>query len=173
MRDFRVTTIFEGTTEIHSIYPALLGMKQLGDEIKKQAGLTRLLFLGKSLLSSFGNSGWPAAPQDPLQKRAFREAKRLARMLRRRILMGVMIYGKTLVNREFLLRRITVLSLYLFGILSILAKLARDRQTGVMDSQDRERLAWFLDEAVTAGKDHGRFRDSRREKALIGQNLIS
>ncbi len=172
-RDFRVTTIFEGTTEIHSIYPALLGMKQLGDEVKKRTGLTRLLFLGKSLLSSLGNTGWPEAPQDPLQKRAFREAKRLARMLRRRILMGVMIYGKTLVNREFLLRRITLLSLYLFGILSILAKLARDRQTGVVDPQDSERLAWFLDEATKAGKDHGRFRDCRREKALIGQNLIS
>ncbi len=173
MRDFRVTTIFEGTTEIHSIYPALLGMKQLGDEVKKRTGLTRWLFLGKSLLNSLGNAGWPGASGDPLQKRAFREAKRLARMLRRRILMGVIIYGKTLVNREFLLRRITVLSLYLFGILSILAKLERDRQTGVTDPHDRKGLVWFLGEAAAAGKDHGRFRDSRMEKTLIGPDLVS
>jgi acyl-CoA dehydrogenase family protein 9 len=29
MRDFRVTTIFEGTTEIHSIYPALFVLRTL------------------------------------------------------------------------------------------------------------------------------------------------
>lgn len=173
MRDFRVTTIFEGTTEIHSIYPALLGMKQLGDEIKKRAGVSRLLFLGRTLLSSFGNADWSGTPKAPLQKRAFREAKRLARMIRRRILLGVLVYGKTLVNREFLLRRITFLSLYLFGILAVLAKLDRDRQIGVDHPLDRERLAWFLEEAVAARKDHDRFLDSRMEKALMGPDLIS
>ncbi len=173
MRDFRVTTIFEGTTEIHSIYPALLGMKQIGGEIKKRHGLDRLLFLGGTLLTGLWNAGWPESPKDPVQKRAFREAKLLARMIRRRILLGVLVYGKSLVNREFFLRRITILSLYLFGILSVLAKLARDRHPGVDNPLDRDCLAWFLEEAATARKDHGQFRDSRMEKALMGPYLVS
>jgi len=173
MRDFRVTTIFEGTTEIHSIYPALLGMKQLGDEIKKHSGFSRFLFLGETLLTGFWNAGWPANPKDLLHKRAFREAKLLARMIRRRIWLGVLVYGKTLVKREFLLRRITVLSLYLFGILSVLAKLPHDNPTGMDDPFDRKRLAWFLEEAATARKENDRFLDSRMEKGLIGPDLIS
>lgn len=173
MRDFRVTTIFEGTTEIHSIYPALLGMKQLGDEIKKRRGLSRLLFVGRTFFSGCWNSGWPGSPQDPIQQKALREAKLLARMIRRRILLGVLVYGKTLVNREFLLRRITILSLYLLGIISVLAKLARDRRAGIDDPLDRGRLAWFLEEAATARKDHERFLDSRMEKGLMGPDLVS
>src|SRR5208283_2036773 len=35
MRDFRVATVFEGTTEIHSLYPALLGMRQIQKRLKK------------------------------------------------------------------------------------------------------------------------------------------
>jgi acyl-CoA dehydrogenase family member 9 len=173
MRDFRVTTIFEGTTEIHSIYPALLGMKQLGDELKKRVGLSRFLFLGKMLLTCLGDTGWPGSPADVLQKKAFGEAKKLARMIRRRTLLGVLVYGKTLVGREFLLRRISVLSLYLFGILSVLAKLVRDGNAGDNYSDDRERLARFLEEAAAACKENKRFRDSRLERGLLNQDLVS
>ena len=35
MRDFRVATVFEGTTEVHSIYPALLGMRQIQKAFKE------------------------------------------------------------------------------------------------------------------------------------------
>jgi acyl-CoA dehydrogenase family protein 9 len=173
MRDFRVTTIFEGTTEIHSIYPALLGMKQLGGEIKKRAGLFRYLFLGKWIVTWLWKKGWPGSPIDPVQKRAFRMAGTLARMIRGRLLMGVLVYGKTLVNREFLLRRITVLSLYLFGILSILAKLNLKGLAGVDDPVDRERLAWFLEEAAAAQKENKRFLDSPLEKGLKNPDLLS
>ena len=173
MRDFRVTTIFEGTTEIHSIYPALLGMKQLGGEIKKRAGFFRYLFLGKTLLTWLWNTGWPGSPPDPVQKRAFRMAGALSRMIRVRLLLGVLVYGKTLVDREFLLRRITALSLYLFGILSVLSKLERDRRAGLDDPVDRERLSWFLEEAEAARKEHKRLLDSRREKGLNNPDLLS
>ena len=35
MRDFRVTTIFEGTTEIHSIYPPLTLFRNQGKRVSK------------------------------------------------------------------------------------------------------------------------------------------
>ena len=35
MRDFRVTTIFEGTTEIHSMYPALYAIRGLSKKMQK------------------------------------------------------------------------------------------------------------------------------------------
>ena len=37
MRDFRVTTIFEGTTEIHSMYPALYFMRDIMRQHKQMA----------------------------------------------------------------------------------------------------------------------------------------
>lgn len=173
MRDFRVTTIFEGTTEIHSIYPALLGMKQLGDELKKRSGFGRYGFLGKSLLAWLWNTNWPAGATDPIEKRAFREAGTLARMIRGRLLLGVLVYGKTLVGREFLLRRITVLSLYLFGILSVIFKLKRDYPAELFGPGERELLSLFVEEAQAARKDNKRFLDSRMEKGLNNPDLLS
>ena len=35
LRDFRVATVFEGTTEIHSIYPALSALRSLSKQIKE------------------------------------------------------------------------------------------------------------------------------------------
>jgi len=52
MRDFRVTTIFEGTTEIHSIYPALFTLRTLAKRIAAECPTTasRLKFLLKGMV---------------------------------------------------------------------------------------------------------------------------
>ena len=57
MRDFRVTTIFEGTTEIHSIYPALYMIRRLAKRLQAVSNSkgAQISFLFKSL---FGRSRW-------------------------------------------------------------------------------------------------------------------
>jgi len=174
MRDFRVTTIFEGTTEIHSIYPALLGMKQVGDALRNRSGPARLGFLADAMVAVCRLAGWPAVPRDPVMKKALREAKKLARMIGFRLVVGVLVYGKTLIEREFLLRRVTTLSLYLFGILAILAVKTHDGgEVGGLAPGERELLSCFIEEAGQARKDHRRFSDSAREKRVNRADLES
>ena len=55
MRDARVTTVFEGTTEIHSIYPALFLARDLGKALKKAGPI------GKLALMAGGSMGGPRA----------------------------------------------------------------------------------------------------------------
>ena len=45
LRDFRVTTIFEGTTEIHSMYPALTALRAAAKAIKGLGPVGKLLYL--------------------------------------------------------------------------------------------------------------------------------
>ncbi|RPI74098.1 MAG: hypothetical protein EHM45_19670 [Desulfobacteraceae bacterium] len=112
----------------------------------------------------------PVRPKDPLLRSAWYEAKILARMIRGRILMGVLVYGKTLVEREFLLRRITTLSLYLFAVLAILSK-SRDVQNSGSDAAgERRLLALFLEESREMRRALRRFSDSRLEKGWSGPN---
>ena len=59
LRDFRVATVFEGTTEIHSIYPALSGMRNLGNQLRDNQGEHAL---SPSLLSSLTFSAGPNGP---------------------------------------------------------------------------------------------------------------
>jgi acyl-CoA dehydrogenase family protein 9 len=167
LRDFRVTTIFEGTTEIHSIYPALLGMKQLGDALKKRSGPARLGFLAGVMFAVFRPAGWPVVPDDPVMKRAFREARKLARLIGIRIIQGVLVYGKTLVEREFLLRRITTLSLHLFGLLAVLSRMSRTQNAGDDSAADQHLLAMFLEEIRQVRRKHRCFQDSPQERGWL------
>jgi acyl-CoA dehydrogenase family protein 9 len=52
MRDFRVTTIFEGTTEIHSIYPALFVLRNLNRQMEgvNHSKISKLAFLVRGML---------------------------------------------------------------------------------------------------------------------------
>ena len=52
MRDFRVTTVFEGTTEVHSVYPALLGMRSIPKKLK-ESGRSPLALLVE-IVEAFG-----------------------------------------------------------------------------------------------------------------------
>lgn len=56
MRDFRVTTIFEATTEIHSIYPALFFMRHLTKRMQAlyTGRLMQILFLIKGMCAAIG-----------------------------------------------------------------------------------------------------------------------
>jgi acyl-CoA dehydrogenase family protein 9 len=122
MRDFRVTTIFEGTTEIHSAYPALFLVKKLANNLqsRKLRIMEKFVFALGLLFPNLVNSF-------QVQDKELETAVRLSAHLTRKLLFlctyGLFRYGKKIKNKQFLLRRISFLSMYSFGILSMISKI--------------------------------------------------
>jgi len=162
MRDNRVATIFEGTTEIHSIYPALFTLRNLGKRVEAECPTTasRLRFLLKGMV---GKATWELSFPDPVMKRAVRLVRALARSIRWMLHAGLLLYGKKVLEKEFFLRRVTTLSVYLFGILSVLARLEAARKAAKDVTRERRLLDYFLAEARQARKLNCRVLSSRQE----------
>jgi len=163
MRDFRVTTIFEGTTEIHSIYPALFVLRTLSKRLQAKASgrLPQVITLVKKM---FGGIRWPIAFDDKIMNRALRFAKASARRVRLMILAGFLIYGESITRKEFFLRRISTLSLYVYGIIAVLAKLEAARKSGRPIDTELDILAYFLEEARQTRKLNQRVFSTRQER---------
>ena len=174
MRDFRVTTIFEGTTEIHSIYPALYAMRQLGKQLQSTAGgkLSKLRFFVGGLLR---RNAWPLRFDQAEMDRALRFAKSNARRIRFLLFVGLLMYGKKVFEREFFLRRITNLSLYMFGILAALARIDAERRAGRPVRADLNILTYFVEEARRIRRQDRGLRPNRLEQAhaAVARDIIS
>jgi len=162
MRDFRVTTIFEGTTEIHSIYPPLFILRNLDKEIKAAhlSTMSKLAFLLKGF---FARAKWKLRFNKRVMNRAVRVAKANARSIRLLLLVGLLIHGKRIQKKQFFLRRLTNLSLYLLGILSVLAKIDAKQKMGRDVSEDQKILAYFVEEALQVRKNNTRLIRSKKE----------
>jgi len=145
LRDFRVATIFEGTTEIHSIYPAVFLMRNLAKRMRdRTAGkLSQAIFL---LRGMFGRMHWPRHFQQRETVRALRFARSNARRIRFLVHAGLLLYGRKVFQREFFLRRVTQLSLQAFGALALLARIDSRRQAGRSADADLRALAYFVED---------------------------
>ena len=163
MRDFRVTTIFEGTTEIHSVYPAMFVLRMLSKRMQASATgrLSQLVLLAKEM---FRRTRWPIAFNGKIVNRAARFARAGARRIRLMILIGFLIYGRSVTRKEFFLRRITTLSLYLYGVIAVLAKLEAARKSGRSTESDLNILAYFLEEARQVKKHNLHIFPTRQER---------
>jgi acyl-CoA dehydrogenase family protein 9 len=174
MRDFRVTTIFEGTTEIHSIYPPLFVLRNLEKEMRaaNRSTTSRLTFLLKGM---FARAKWKLRFSHRVMNRAVRLAKANARSIRWLLHAGLMIYGKKIQKKQFFLRRLTNLSLYLFGIISVLAKIDGEQKMGRDVSAGLKVLAYIVEEAVQVRKDNKRLLSSKQEALhkKIFQDIVS
>jgi acyl-CoA dehydrogenase family protein 9 len=169
LRDFRVTTIFEGTTEIHSIYPALFVLRNLNKHMKAvhPSTTSRLLFLLKGL---FGKVEWKPRFRQRVMIRATRLAKANGRSVRWLLHAGLLIYGKKIQNRQFFLRRITNLSLHLYGLVAVLAKIDGAQKMGRDISEDLRILSYFLEVARQSRKRDKRLFRSRKE--ALHKNVV-
>ena len=163
MRDFRVTTIFEGTTEIHSIYPALFVIRTLTKQIQK-AYPGKIAQFRQLLKSLFRRSSWKMRFRHRRLNRAARLARSLARRIRFLILVGLMIHGRKITEKQFFLRRITFLSVYLYGLLALLARLSSKQKDGSDLSEDTDILAYFMEEASSYQRHNGIIHGSIRER---------
>lgn len=162
MRDFRVTTIFEGTTEIHSIYPPVHLLRVLGKAIKK---------IGKSKISQFlfVLGGIMTRPDIPLtfdnavMKDALHYVKKAVKSIRGQLFAGLARYRLKVINKEFYLRRVTELSLSVYGLVSMLAAIKTDQEQGKDVSGDLNLLGYFLEEAEESYKINSKTRGGRKE----------
>ena len=174
MRDFRVTTIFEGTTEIHSIYPPLFVLRNLEKEMRaaKRSTASRLTFL---LQGMFARAKWKLRFNNRVMNRAVRLAKANARSIRWLLHAGLLIYGKKIQKKQFFLRRLTNLSVCLFGIISVLAKIDAEQKMGGDVSAGLKVLAYIVEEALQVRKDNTRLLSSKQEALhkKIFQDIVS
>jgi len=164
MRDFRVTTVFEGTSEIHSIYPALYLLRVLGKKLKS-SGRGRIGQAVYLIMESLTGPAIPLHYKNSTMKRAVRAARRNARAVRRMVHLGVLFHGKKIVGKEFLLRRVTNLSLDLFGLLAILAWIEKDRANGMDTREKLHLLGYFLLEVENSAVINRRL-FARREESV-------
>jgi acyl-CoA dehydrogenase family protein 9 len=151
MRDFRVATLFEGTTEIHSIYPPLFLMRKTVKQIQQMVK-TKFSQIWSLVKFFFKKTQWPLAPKKRVMRKASKLARANARTIRKMIVIGLLFHGKNIVHKEFFLRRITILSLYLFGLLAVLSKLTADELSGSLDPKELHLLQYFLEEATEVRK---------------------
>jgi acyl-CoA dehydrogenase family protein 9 len=170
MRDFRVTTIFEGTSEIHSIYPALFVLRMLNKRLQAtvRGSLSQFAWL---LKETFRRSRWPVAFNEKTMKRAACFAKSSARRIRMMILIGLLIHGRSLKRKEFFLRSMTTLSVYLYGIITVLARLEMAQRSGRSIKSEIGLLAYFLEEARRVRKSNWHMFPTLQEK--LHQKIIS
>lgn len=167
MRDARVATVFEGTSEIHSIYPPTFVARELGRELKDRGPFKRLGFIAGYWLAS------PRLPMAPAREPEIREAlaatRRAIRGFRRLLLRGLIRYGSSIAKHEFLLRRITSLSLAAYSLVSAVVKIERERSSrgaaSIAEAAERLRILRYLTvEARAAIAESLRFDDPPRER---------
>jgi len=163
MRDFRVTTIFEGTTEIHSIYPALFVIRRLAKELQGLSGnkIKSAIYL---LKNAFKPMRWQLRFNQTDMDRALRVARTNARRVNLLVHAGLFVYGAKIFRQEFLLRRITDLSLRMYGILAALARIDATRKTGQKVSDDIDLLNYFVEESKQARRCSTAIFPSRKER---------
>jgi acyl-CoA dehydrogenase family protein 9 len=121
---------------------------------------SRLRFLLKGMV---GKATWELSFPDPVMKRAVRLVRALARSIRWMLHAGLLLYGKKVLEKQFFLRRVTTLSIYLYGILSVLARLEAARKAGKDVTRESRLLDYFLAEARRARKVNCRVLSSRQE----------
>lgn len=130
MRDFRVTTIFEGTSEIHSIYPPLAAARSIMKRMKGKGALGKFLTLQGVRLGSPPKVRTPAFPGDPGLERALIRRSKIV------LTRGMRKFRRQLPEREFLLRRSTRLSLYHYILLSTRRYIDELKREGLHRSEE-------------------------------------
>jgi acyl-CoA dehydrogenase family protein 9 len=161
MRDFRVTTVFEGTSEIHSMYPGLYLLRELVKRLKGMGRASQFWYLVKH---AYGTPGINLNYSDPVMGSAAGAASELSRSVRKLVHMGLLKYGKNIVSREFLLRRITNLSMAGYGLLAAMASIEGARGAGEDVAARLNLLAYLTEEARLTLRSNSRIEESELEK---------
>lgn len=144
MRDFRVATIFEGTTEIHSIYPPLWILRQWQKTLSGMSFPEKFKYLSSLFAIS---EKWDAWGEEPELQKAQKMCYRLVASARKLLAFAMIRYGDKIGEREFFLRRITFLSLYAFGLIALGAVTKCAIKKGIVREEDLAVLDYFAEEA--------------------------
>jgi acyl-CoA dehydrogenase family protein 9 len=170
VRDFRITTIFEGTTEIHSIYPALYVLKDFSKKFNHRTAtrIERYTFILKTL---FGPIRLGLQFESAPMRQAARLIKKLSRRIRIMIFAGILLYREEILSKQYFLRRITYLSLYLYGLVAVLSRIEAARASGRDIEEDLQLLTIFTEKVRQVNKLSFRLLPSRGER--LNENFIN
>jgi alkylation response protein AidB-like acyl-CoA dehydrogenase len=162
LRDFRVTTVFEGTSEIHTIYPPLFllrnmtkGKRYPGSSVIKIIMAAFRLFKGPSIKNK---------PADHLLKKAMKMALKRVKRVRFMLVAGLLIYGKKITEREFFLRRITIQSVDAFLLLSAVSFILKAESSGSKADDWRAYLEYYMSLINAPGNRKARIRPDNLER---------
>ncbi len=162
LRDFRVTTVFEGTTEIHSIYPPLSLFRSLGQALQGKSGLAKLALFARFARARALN---PRQEPHPGLREALRVAARSERLFRRLLAAGFRRYGKSVASEEFFLRRMTHLSLSLYWLVAAVGFEKALHRDGLYPAGELEVIRYLAEEAREVQEHEGRLAPSAKEEA--------
>jgi hypothetical protein len=109
---------------------------------------------------------WSARDRDPLVASALRAARRYARVYRLLFLSAAARYGRKLPDREFLLRRLTRISVELFILVALAYRIRWLRDKGADSSAARRALRYFLDRSKERVRKNDRLAASPGEKIM-------
>jgi acyl-CoA dehydrogenase family protein 9 len=163
LRDFRITTIFEGTTEIHSIYPALYVLKDISKKFDSRKS-TLIDMLAFTLRAFFTPIRVGLTTKSAPMRQAARLVKSLTRRIRIMIFAGILLYRDKVIGKQFFLRRITHSSLYLYGLVAVLSRIEAARASGRDIEEDLQLLSIFTEKARQVNKLSFRLLPSREER---------
>jgi acyl-CoA dehydrogenase family protein 9 len=169
LRDFRVTTIFEGTTEIHSLYPALTALRAVGKAMGGRSPLGKLLLLRKLRRPRLRGllPPAPAARTAPELRAAMGHAEASEKLFRKLMVFAARRYRSGVVEHELYLRRMTELSLSTYWIAATIWLLQSRHPDGRIPQDDLLSLRWLTEEARAVREKHGRlWRDDSHEVLL-------
>jgi acyl-CoA dehydrogenase family member 9 len=122
MRDFRVATIFEGTSEIHSVYPPLSAFRNMAKNLRiyKKSSLSRFLFLvhlyykSSKIISTSSNN---------LISDSLAAVKSYAQFYRKLFVRAFKIFRNNIADQELLLKRLTTISVQIYALVSMMRKI--------------------------------------------------
>ncbi len=169
LRDMRVATVFEGTTEIHSIYPPLFILRKFDHKMREQGKgfFSKALQL---LKVAYRRAFRPSRFADRELRKAFRLARSNAKTLKKMLCLGALVHGKHIGERQFLLRRITRLSTATYGLFAVLARLSSQAEKDRIQDRDRVLLRYVMEEVKEEAKVNTRLFGNRKEK--IHQSVV-
>jgi acyl-CoA dehydrogenase family protein 9 len=162
IRDFRVTTVFEGTTEIHSIYPSLALFRSLGRALQDRKGLARLLLFARVARTRALD---PRREKHPRLREALQVAAGSERRFRRLLAAGFRRYGKEVASEEFFLRRMTHLSLSLFWLAAAVGFEKALHPDGLFPVEELDVIQYLAEESRELQSCEGNLAPSARERA--------
>ena len=161
MRDFRVTTIFEGTSEIHSVYPPLSQFRSVGRELEKQGLIGKWIAL-RRIASTKALSEMKES--HPVLRRAVAAATRSEQLFRSLLRSGFMRFGSKITAEELYLRRMTHLSLSVFWLVATIGYLRGRYPNEDFPQRELYLLDYLTAEARELQQIEGRVGKSRKER---------
>ncbi len=163
MRDLRVATIFEGTTEIHSIYPPISLLRGVAKKIFSRDRPFLVRFPDLAALR-FPHAGWSTADPDFLVRRSLAAVKNYSGIFRKLFLKAMLKFGKRFIEMEYLCRRLTGISINLFILMALSLKIKEFRKMNLPVENARRALEFYLETSKEEVIQNSRLYPDKREK---------